>query len=166
VDLQKARDWAGLSFKAIAILAIVLGSVWVYYVYSITDTAAPNVQLTIATEYRRHSDESRLLFIHVRSKNSGKVPVEVKPGNDDFVITVRRVSNNVGQDALYLEESPEFYKADLMKLFPDGYVLEPGVEHDQVLALVVPKDSIYAIKATLDLRGNDKVDQTVVARVE
>jgi len=150
-------------FKAIAILAIVLGGVWAYYEVRITDTTAPNIQLSISTEYQRYSDELRLLFIHVRSKNAGRVPVV--PGGG-FVVTVRRVSNNVGQGAPYLEESPEFYKVDLMKMFPDGYVLEPGVEHDQVLALVVPKDSIYAIKATLDLRGNDEVDRTVVARVE
>jgi hypothetical protein len=52
-----------------------------------------------------------------------------------------------------------------MKRFPDGYELEPGVEYDEIVAIVVPKKSSFTIKATFDL-GEDEVDHTTVARVE
>ena len=164
IDPQKARNWANLLLKVISMPAIVVGGAWAYYQFSTVDTAVPNIQLTISIDNQRYSDGLRGLFIHVKPRNIGKVPIEIKPGKESFVVTVRKGSNNVGQSALDMENLPEFYKADFMKLFPDGYLLEPDAEHDEVLALVAPKGS-YAIKAMLKFGGNGKVDQTVFARI-
>ena len=81
-------------------------------------------------------------------------------------ITIRSIPSGAKAGILDLEKLPEFYKTDLMKRFPDGYDLEPGVEYDEVLALVVPKGSIYSIKALLDFDDNAEVDHTAIAYIE
>jgi len=164
MDLQKARDWADLLLKSISVLALILGGGWAYYQFSITDTTASNIQLFVSTEYQPYSDDSRLLLIHVKPENIGKVSVE--PGKDGFVVIVRSIAPNAGPGVLDLEKMPEVYKVNLMERFPKGYELEPGVKYDEVLALVVPKGSMYAIKATLDLGDDTEMDHTVVARTE
>lgn len=164
MDLQKARDWADLLLKSISVLALILGGGWAYYQFLITDTTASNVQLTVSTEYQQLSGDGGLLLIHAKPKNIGKVSVQ--PGKDGFLIIVRSIDPKAGPSVLDLEKLPEFYKVNLMNRFPDGYELEPGVEYDEVLALVVPKGSMYAIKATLDLGDDTEVDHTVVAHTE
>lgn len=164
MDLQRARDWADFFLKSLSMVAIVVGGTWAYYQFQVTDTTASNTQLMVSTESHRYSDDSRLLLIHAKLKNIGKVPVT--PDKAGFLITVRSIPNNAKSGVLELESLPEFYKTDLLKRFPDGYELEPGVEYDEVLALVVPKDSMYAIKAVLNLEDNTEVDHTTVARAE
>lgn len=164
INLQRARDWADLFLKFLSMLAIIAGAAWAYFQFMVTNTTASNIQLTVSTETHHYSPESRLLLIHAKPKNIGKVPVT--PANIGFLIDVRVLPNNAKFGALDLESLPEFYKTDLLKRFPDGYLLEPGVEYDEVLALVVPVGSMYAVKSTLNLEDNTEVDHTTVVRVE
>jgi len=164
MDLQKARDWADLLLKILSILAIMVAGVWAYYQHWVTDTAETNAQVTVSTEYLDYEDDSRLLLIHVKPKNIGKVAFE--PGKQGFIVSVRRIPDKHPQGPMELDTFPEIYKTDIVKRFSDEYDLEPGVEYDEIVALVVPKHSMYAIKATLDLGDGTEVDHTAVARIE
>jgi len=137
MNLQKARDWADLLLKSTSVLALILGGVWAYYQFWITDVDAHNIQLFVSTESQPYSDNSRLLLIHVKPENIGKVRVDV--GQDGFEVIVRSIVPNGGPGVLEREKMPEFYRVNLMERFPKGYELEPGVKYDEVVALVVPK---------------------------
>jgi len=164
IDLQKARDWADLCLKVASIIAIFAGGWWAYHQFEITETAASNIQINVTTEVLRYSDDTRLLLVHAKPKNIGKVRVE--PGKEGLVITVRSLSRDLKPGAVDLENLPELYKVDVLKRYPDGYELEPGVEYDEVAALIVPKETMYAVRAEMDLGDKTEVDHTTAVRVE
>ena len=164
MDLQKARDWLDLLLKSLLTLALVGGGVWACYQFWTARTAAANVQILVSTRYQQFSDETRLLLIHAKPKNLGKA--NVQPGKDGVVVTVRSIAPNAGAGVLDLEKMREVYKVNLTDRFPDDYPLVPGVEYDEVLALIVPKGATYAVKATIDLGEDIEVSHTVVARTE
>lgn len=161
--LQKAMDWADFLLKVVSIIAIVIGGLWAYFQFDLSRAAIDNIQMTVSSESQPYGNDTRLLLIHVKPKNIGKVLV--MPGKSGFVVTVRKIPGDLKQGVVGLEKIPELYKVDLMKRFPDGYELEPGVEYDEVVAVVVPKRSSYAVKALFGV-GDDEVDHTAVARVE
>lgn len=162
MDLPKLRDWADLALKCVSVVAIVMGGTWALYQHRITETASYNVQVAVSAEFQPYGGDLRLLLIHARPKNIGKVLVE--PGKSGFVVTVRTIPEKLKEGVVDLEDLPVFYMDDLLKRFPDGYELEPGVEYDEVVALVVPKGKMFAVKATLDLGDDTEVDHTTVVR--
>ena len=159
------RDWSDLLLKVISIIAIALGGGWAYYQFDITETTASNVQVSVTSEYRKYSDSLRLLIVHAKAKNIGKILVQ--PGKDGFVVTVQRIPPNLNPGPLELEKLPVTYPpVNIVKRFPDGYELEPGVEYDEVAVFVVPSGEMYAVKATLDLGDTYEVDNTAVTNVD
>lgn len=164
MDLQKSKDWTDLLLKSMSIVAIVIAGVWAYYQHWITETTAPNVQIVVTTEFQQYGEDTRLLLIHVKPKNIGKV--RVTPGRSGFVISVRSIPEKLKAGIVDLESFPVLYSENLLKRFPDGYDLEPGVEYDEILAMIVPRRSLFTIKASLDLGDNAEVDHTTVTRVE
>jgi hypothetical protein len=164
MDLPKIRDWVDLILKCLSIVAIVVAGWWALYQFRLTETAAYNVQIAVSAESQAYGNDLRLLLIHVRPKNIGKVLVT--PGKLGLVVTVRSIPERLKSGVVDLEELPVFYTGDLMNRFPDGYDLEPGVEYDEVLALIVPKGKMFSIKAILDLGDDTEVDHTTVTRVE
>jgi flagellar biogenesis protein FliO len=93
MDIQKARDWADLLLKAVSIIAILAGGVWAYFQFDLTRTAVDNVQINVSTEQQKYGQKSRLLLIHVRPKNIGKVLVS--PGKAGIVVSVRAIPDNL-----------------------------------------------------------------------
>ncbi len=164
MELQKARDWLDLVLKSLLLLAVLVFAAWSVYRFWATRTAAPKMQIAVSTEYRPFSDEARLLLIHARPKNIGGT--NFQPGKDGLVVVIRTIAPNAGPGVLDLEKMREFHKANLADRFPDDYPLVPGVEYDELLALVVPKGVTYIVKATLDLGDDAEVSHTVVARAE
>lgn len=164
MNLQIFRDWVDLILKCVSTIAIIVGGTWALYQYQIMETSADNVQITVTTESQPYGSDSRLLLIHAKPKNIGKVLVSA--GKSGFLVSVRAIPENLKQGVVALDNLPMLYKGDILKKFPDGYELEPGVEYDEVLALVVPKGKLFAVKATFDLGDNAEVDHTTVARVE
>lgn len=164
IDLQKARDWADLVLKMLSVVAIIAGGLWAYYQFQVTETDASNIQLTISTEVVKYSDENRLLLIHIKPKNIGKVLVT--PGKDGLVLTVRKFPGDYKPGAVDLDKLSEVHRVNVLKKYPDGYELEPGVEYDEVDALIVPKGAVYAVDAVMDLGDNTEVDQMHIVQVE
>ncbi|TXH05570.1 MAG: hypothetical protein E6R07_01815 [Nevskiaceae bacterium] len=163
MKFQVAREWADFILKVLTSIAIAVGGVWSYFEFSLMETAATNIQLTLATEVLDYGPNEKLLVIHVRPKNIGKtLATTPKKG---FVVSVKSIPQNIPQGEVSLDKFRDFYSGDLMQRFADGYELEPGVEYDELVTLVVPTGSIFFVKAEFPLADNDEVDQTAVVKI-
>lgn len=164
MKLQSAQDLSDLTLKVMSIIAIILGGWWAYYQFDISRATASNIQVAVTSESKNYDESSCILLIHVKVKNIGKVLV--KPNKDGFIVSVRRIPKNLNQGPIELEKMPLMHRVNLLKRYRDGYELEPEVEYDEIVALIVPKSSMYAVKATFNLSDETEVDQTAVANVE
>lgn len=122
--LQIWRDWADLALKSVSVIAILVGGYWGYYQFFITDFDADNVQIALSTEVIGYRGDQRLLKIHAKPRNIGKVAVT--PGKGGFVVTIKEVPGNLSAGAVDIDSLPDLYKTDIIKKFPDGYLLELG----------------------------------------
>lgn len=164
MDLQKARDWTDFLLKSVTIVAIVAGVLWAAFQFSATGSADTNIQVLVSAESRAYSDTQSLLITHVKPKNIGKVVV--KPGEDGLLVTVRKIPGDAKDGIMRLDALPLLYSTDLLKRYLDGYEIEPGAEYDEILTIVVPKGSLYAVRAELDIGNEDEVDHTTIVRAE
>jgi hypothetical protein len=71
--MRRATDLADLTLKCVTILAIVVGGGWTFWTFVIARTDVDNLNLGVATELIRYQGDLRLLVIHVKPKNIGKV---------------------------------------------------------------------------------------------
>ena len=159
-----AKDWSAVLFNLASVIALGIAGWWAYHQFSITETAAGNIQLTVASEVIKYSDKQRLLVIHVKPRNIGKTLVT--PENKGFLVEVRKIPSGAPVGPLDLKKLPVSYKTDLMERFSDGYELEPGVEYDEIVVLVVPVGTMYAVRSELNLGDNTEVDHTAVVHVD
>jgi len=164
MDLQKARDWTDFLFKSVAIIAIVGGGIWAVFQFALVSSTDTNIQVLVSAESRAYTDTQSLLIIHVKPKNIGKVVV--KPGEDGLLVTVRKIPPDAKDGVMRLDALPLLYSTDLLKRYLDGYEIEPGAEYDEILTMVVPKGSLYAVRAELDIGNEDEVDHTTIVRAD
>lgn len=161
MELQHARDKADLFLKILLMCAILVGGVWGFYQFWTTNIAPSNtVQIRVSVESQPYSANAQLLLIHVKPKNAGKL--RISPGKKGLVVIARSIPSDAKEGVLELDRLPKGYRVNLAKRFFDGYNLEPGVEYEEVLVLIVPKGAIYAIKATLDLEDNSEVEHVAI----
>jgi len=81
-------------------------------------------------------------------------------------VTVRDLPSNLKLGSVELEKLKERYKTDVLDRFKGGgYELEPGVEYDEVVTMIVPR-GMYSVSAEMDLGDDYEVDQTGIAKVE
>lgn len=163
MNLQKTKDWADIVLKVISVIAIIVGGIWAYFQFAVTAATDSNIELAIKTEVIHYSENDRLLLIHVRPKNIGKVPVSP----DHFTVSMRDLPLNLKPGKIDLDNLNESYSTSILDKYKDGYDLEPGVTYDEVWAVIVPKDTMYAIRAEIDFDNNEnEIDQTAVVKVE
>ncbi|AIY40503.1 hypothetical protein LT85_1345 [Collimonas arenae] len=164
MEIQKARDWVDFLLKSVTIIAIIAGGAWAVYQFTVIGSTDTNIQVLVSAETQAYSDTQSLLVIHVKPKNIGKVMV--RPGQDGLLVTVRKIPGDAKDGIMRLDALPLTYSTDLLKRYLDGYEIEPGAEYDEILTIVVPKGSMYAVRAELDLGNEDEVDHTTVVRAE
>lgn len=98
MELQKAKDWADLTLKTLSSAAIVVAGLWAGGKFLITDEAASNIQVDVSTEVLSNTTDSRLLVVHFKMKNIGKVPVEP----EHLKVTVRDIPEGLKPgDSIY-----------------------------------------------------------------
>jgi hypothetical protein len=158
VDLAKVGNFVEIIFKIASIFAIVVGAFWAKHQFDITRIPFSNLEVSVIAESKSYSDSLRLLFINIKSRNIGKVLVIP----DSIIATVHKipVKNELG--ILDVDKQPVIYSTNVLKRYPDGCELEPGVEFNDNLILIVPKDSIYSVQATLNYDRNYEVDNSTV----
>lgn len=91
----------------------------------------------MVAEVLPYSTDSGLLLIHVKPKNVGKVLVDPPQA---FTVIVRSLPTDVKGGIVELDKETNAYPPiDLLRRFPDGYQLEPGIEYDELVPIVVPR---------------------------
>lgn len=165
MELSKVRDWTDLVLKVLSSAAIVAAGAWALYQWRTTDSDADNIQVDVSIDVQPYTDALRLLVVHARAKNIGKVGVGLE--GRGFVISVRALPGSLKVGAVDLEAVPALAETDIVKeRYPDGYILEPGIQHDEVFAVVVGRGATYAAQAVIDLGDDTQEDGTAVVRVD
>lgn len=162
MELQKTRDWIDLLLKVMSILAIIAAGGWAIYQFKITDSDASNIQLIVSTDVMNYQGDNRLLLIHVKPRNIGKVRVSPK----HLTVTISDLPIGIKPSVIDLTKLNEKYKTDILDRFKNEYDIEPGVEYDEVVAMIVPKGTMYAVYSEMEFEEGDEVDYTAIARVE
>jgi len=119
-----------------------------YWNFWLTRTDVQNLVLTASTETIPYTNNLRLLVIHIKPKNIGKVVFA--PGKKGFHLFIKKLPKSATYGELIeLAKAKEFKTVDLLRNDPDGYLLEPGVEYDEVESLVASPGDLFYIEAEL-----------------
>lgn len=138
--------------KLASIIAMCIGGAWVLYNFHIQDSAATNPELKIETEVFPYSDDTRLVIIHLKPHNIGKVPIEIE--GDGLSLRITKYPKNAKVGLLNTESlKPDFLIKKIEQKY-GAYVLEPGVEFDEVVSYVLPVGDTYLLESSMDL-GDD-----------
>jgi hypothetical protein len=140
--------------KWVTILAILIGGIWVYYNFNITDTNKSNAEIAISTEILPYDAKSSLLVIYIKPKNIGKVPIEIT--GDGITLTLKEIPKDAKVGHIDMEKIPPTLSVpNLVKKY-DGYLLEPGIEYNEVETFVLPHGNTYLVEAVVDLGDDDE----------
>jgi len=153
--LEKVTGIVELVFKLISIVALLISGIWVWYNVDITGERDSNIELTLSTEQIKLNDKSKLLVIHARPINHGKVPVEI--GGEvggGFRLTVKEIKEPKSGEWVEQESLHIIKEVDILRHHKDGYIIEPNDISDEVESIALPP-GIYHIEANLDM-GNDE----------
>jgi len=148
--LRRAVEIADLVLKCVTIVAIVVGGVW----FVIQRADVENLSLGVTAESVEYRGDLRLLVIHVKPKNIGKVLVE--PAT--FRLVVRKIPLGLPEGKI-VELAPiePMTSFDLLRHDRDGYEMEPNVEYDDVEVVVVPKNIVVHVEAELGFQDGSVV---------
>jgi len=166
LNLDAARDWADLTLKIMSALAIAAGGVWAYFQWRVTDAAETGAQISTSAEVLPYRQGLCLVVIHAKPKNVGRVPISA--GRNGLSVTLQELPASlppgaVNPNELKLRHAP----VDVIAAWRnEGYVIEPGVEYDELQTEVAPIGSIFLARAELDVGDGTEVDQSTVVRAD
>jgi hypothetical protein len=162
---KKITAITDLTLKWATILGIVAAGAWAFLNFWLMRLDVPNLVLTPSTETIPYTDNLRLLVIHIKPKNIGKVVFE--PGKKGFHLLIKKLPKSAKYgELLEFAKAKTFKTVDLLRNDPDGYTLEPGAEYDEVESLVASAGDIFYIEAELWWSNDqDSVMSKIVVRV-
>ena len=174
VEIAKARveqikPFADLALTCMSVAAIVIGAWWTYHNFIAEDTHDISPNISVSAEVQEYDDKRALLIVHVKPKNSGKVPVNLEGGDKGDIdvrvvaLPARLANGRIDVDKLL----PVASAKNIVKRFK-GYVIEPGAEYDEVEAFVMPRRTTYFLTAEMshyDQNSADEVDGSCVVKV-
>lgn len=174
--LQKhLKEWGGALLPWVTIVSIFVGGWWAHHNFSITDTAEWNPEIRVSAEVLPYDVNSSLLVVHVKPKNIGKVPIELHGGvkGGDIIVKVSSMPSKHGMGRINENELANVVEIKgYVEEFGGDYLLEPGVEYDDLHYFIVPKNKLYVVNAELDLpndgknlKDRDEVDVSTVVRI-
>jgi hypothetical protein len=163
MTFERSKEIADIALKYVSIAAIVLGGTWAVYQFWITDTTAPNIELSVSVEILDYSPKTQMMVVHVKPKNIGKVLVKLE--NRNFPVVAREVTNDLNMGPIDVKKLSISYFTDLRTRFPEGYELEHGVTYNELWAIIVPACSAFAVTATMNLQDGSEVDDTAIANI-
>jgi hypothetical protein len=174
--LQKhLKEWGGALLPWVTIVSIFVGGWWAYHNFSITDTAEWNPEIRVSAKVLPYDSKTCLLAVHVKPKNIGKVPISLHGGTKGGDISLK-VSAMPSKHGLGRINENELTKTEEIKSFVKelrgDYILEPGVEYDDLKYFILLKDGLYDVNAKMDLPydgenpdDGDEVDSSTVVKV-
>lgn len=145
-------DHVDIVSKWVTILAILIGGIWAYYNFNITDTGTSNAEIAISTEVFPYDVNSSLVIVYIKPKNIGKVPIEIT--GDGITLTLKEIPKDVKVGHIDMEKITAIvYVPNLVKKY-DGYFLEPGVTLNEVETFILPHGKTFLVEVAMDL-GDD-----------
>lgn len=164
IQLEKVKPWADLLLTVVSLIAIPATGWWAYHNFSVEDTHEANPNISVTAEVMPYDDERRLLVVHIRPRNLGKVPIELLGGTrGDISVDIKALPSKSPNGYLDLEGVPVTFAAhNIVSGFNGGYVMEPGIDYDEIKTFVVPRGVTYVIRAEMD-HYDDSPDDEVDA---
>lgn len=88
-ELDTAKNWAEFPLVCGLVIALPIGAWWVVDNFSAEDTREANPNTSVTADVMAYDADRRLLLVHVRPKNAGRVPIELEGGKEgDIKITI------------------------------------------------------------------------------
>ncbi len=160
--LERALLITDLALKCVTIIAIVVGGIWAAGTFLLFRSEVENVNLTLSTQQIPYG-ELKLLVIHVRPKNLGKVlssPVTYR-------VQVEEISGGLPQGSVIERSSLKpIESVDMLRNHPDGYEMEPGVEYDDVEIVPLRKGITVLVTAEFGFEDGSAIDVHEVALIK
>jgi hypothetical protein len=150
--------------KAAQIVAVVIAGYWTYHIYLITGAEDFAPEVWVSTQAVPYSKDARLLNVHIREKNVGKVPVTI--GRDDLTLRVKKVPDSLPSGFVNMDGQPAlFEERHLLRRYDDGLYISPGTEAEDVAQFVVVP-GMYTVEANFLLSDGDNVSDIAFQRVD
>lgn len=150
--------------KAAQVVAVVIAGIWTFHLHEITGEGEYNPEVWVSTEISAYSKDARLLVVHIREKNVGKVAVELGP--KALSLAVKKIPESVSKGFIDMDKQPTVLEVrDLFKRYDRGTYMGPGSEFEDVAQFVVPP-GLYNVEATLSLADGDTVNDVAFRKVE
>ena len=132
---------------------IVVGGWWAWHQFKITAVEEDAVALSLSADIVPYSKDTRLVVLHAHPTNVGKVPVEI--GGDvpktAFKILVSKIPADIAEaHVLEPERLQPIADINVLRHHPDGYVIEPENENDEVEAIPLAAGT-YLVEARIDI---------------
>ena len=163
MTLRRAIEIADLVLKGVTIIALMVGGTWTFWTFVIQRTDVENLGLEVTAESVRYGGDLRLLVVHVKPKNIGKVLAQPTT----FRLIVRKIPPGIEQGkTIELAEIKPMASIDLLRHDQDGYEMEPGVGYDDVEVLVVQKGIVVHVEAELEFQDGSVILARTVQAIQ
>ena len=149
--------------KLAQVAAVVIAGIWTLHIHQITGEKEINPEIWVTSQVDAYSQDTRLLLVHIREKNVGKVPVVV--GQDALALVVKKIPDGKSIGYIDIDKQPVLFSYAVFKRYDEGVELSPGAEYEDVAQFVVAP-GMYHIEATLSLPENETVNGIAIQRVE
>jgi hypothetical protein len=166
---ERIELWSKVVSTVVQVIALAIAGFWTYHLHLVTSESEQNPNLTMSISVLPYTEGDRLLTIHVKPKNVGKVPIVIRQGDESrggMWVRIKRLpasakNGPVDTDALpVLFEKPGMLKRYLHN--GETYELDPGVEFDELATFVVPVGK-YHIESEIDYPSVDVGDQEIIS---
>lgn len=166
-QLEKVKLWAEFALTCASLIALPVAGWWAYHNFSVEDTHETNPNISVSADVLPYDDDRRLLVVHVRPKNAGKVPIELDGGKKgDIDVEVKVLPPKLPNGHLDPDKLPvKFPASNIVSGYKGGYVMEPGIDYDEIETFVVPKGATYIVRAEMDHYDEDPDDEVDASSV-
>jgi hypothetical protein len=171
MDVEKAKTWAEFLLAVVSIVAIPVAAWWAYTNFTEEDTHALNPNITVSAETLPYDDDRSILVVHSRPKNVGKVPFvlfdeQLNP-KGYLSITIKSYPDGLSNGIADGDALPTVFEAKNVAPTYGAYILEPGIDYDELHTFIVPNGKTYMIQTQIGgYEGDAEVDAACVVKVD
>jgi hypothetical protein len=146
----------------IPVAAIVVGGAWALYRWYAAGANDWTINMNLVTEVMPYSEGTRLLVIHLKTKNPADHSVEFEKPKSDFRINVFEMPSGVKPNTL-IDGAQGRRLASLDLMSSEPYLFLPLAEFEDSAAVVLPKGVTVFVEAVLKKGEDDiSVDKVVL----
>jgi len=152
---EKIQLWTDIAFKAVSVVALLLGGCWAIYQFRAKGGDDWVVNFDLATEVTSYEGNQKLLVVHITAKNPANGTEFEIPHEGHYVLKIRRIPNDLKVGTVLAEDSGEVV-ADIDLLKGEEAVFLPGAELQDTETIVVPASSVLSVSVEIDIPNHTK----------